>query len=344
MTAADLAITVPEQLYAHHSGRGSTPMRSNPEVVHRDLDSLRVRPGMAALEIGTGSGYSGGMLAALVGAEGRVTSIDIDPYLTRWAQVIHYELGVDTVRCLPGDGMAGHQQSAPYDRIVAWCTPPCLPAAWVDQLAQDGLLVTPLPITALPHITVVATLGLEQGHPTVLAVREGGYMETSSAPCDTDTPTRWVDWEYRSGTDTSWISVAWRKNDDPLHTGARAALDLLLTARHTGHHHIAPEDWTSWRTWAAATQDVNLTIANTGTYDAIGHSTPASVAVLRQDGTILADSADSASLAVLREWLRGWEHAECPAVDAYRADLSKASTSEPRGWGLRLTWQPDNLG
>ncbi|WP_327222648.1 hypothetical protein OG301_38170 [Streptomyces platensis] len=41
-----------------------------------------------------------------------------------------------------------------------------------------------------------------------------------------------MDWENRV-PGPSWISLAWRAQDDQLHTGARTALDRLLNAAHT---------------------------------------------------------------------------------------------------------------
>ncbi|MFD4977391.1 hypothetical protein [Streptomyces sp. NPDC058424] len=60
MTAvATAAAIVPERLYPHHDGRGATPHRSNPAVIHRELATLDVHESMNVAEFGTGSGYSG---------------------------------------------------------------------------------------------------------------------------------------------------------------------------------------------------------------------------------------------------------------------------------------------
>ncbi|MGD9486042.1 hypothetical protein WDH52_22820 [Streptomyces sp. TRM70308] len=83
-TVAQAIETVPERHYIHHDGRGETPHRSNPAVIRRELETLDVHPGMAVIEHGTGSGYSGALLSHLVGASGTVTSVDIDPYLVAW--------------------------------------------------------------------------------------------------------------------------------------------------------------------------------------------------------------------------------------------------------------------
>ncbi|GAA3845924.1 hypothetical protein GCM10022243_10170 [Saccharothrix violaceirubra] len=257
--------TVDYTRYAHHPGRGETAMRSNPDAIARDLDTLDVRPGHRVLEIGTGSGYSGALLAALVGERGTVTSLDVDAFLVDWARLIHHEHGVRTVSCVTADGVAGHPPDAPYDRIVAWCTPPRLPAAWTDQLADDGLIVTPLPVAPVPHVTVVARIRVTGGVPTAEAIADGGYMPTTATPGDSDTPPRHVDWEYRRPDRTGWISTAWRDHDDPLHTHARRLLDRLLDHPHTPptQPDRAPSgfDWSSWRSWIAAHHPDGLTVA-----------------------------------------------------------------------------------
>src|SRR5260370_29689494 len=51
---------------------------SQPYIMAVMLDQLDVRPGHRVLEIGAGTGYNAALLAHLVGAAGRVTTIDID--------------------------------------------------------------------------------------------------------------------------------------------------------------------------------------------------------------------------------------------------------------------------
>jgi protein-L-isoaspartate(D-aspartate) O-methyltransferase len=331
---ADAAESVPERHYTHHDGRGATAHRSNPAVIHRELTTLDVHAGMNVAEVGTGSGYSGALLAELVGPTGTVTSLDIDAYLVRWANLIHHERGLTRIRCHIADGTAGFPQRAPYDRIVAWCTPPLLPKAWAEQVADGGLIVAPLPIATVPNMTVVAKVRLNGGEPAVEAVFPGGYIEATDAPKDNlDLPGRWVDWENRTPA-PSWISIAWRDADDHLHTGARTALARLLKNAHTEPYDGADLDWPSWRTYTAAQADPQLTMAGlTPDLWAIGHSTQATAAVLQQDGTILADRPDSPSLAIVRGWLTAWEKAGRPAPETYTPTLTPSTD----GWHLRLT-------
>ncbi|GHJ35127.1 protein-L-isoaspartate O-methyltransferase [Streptomyces sp. TS71-3] len=339
MTAVPLAVeSVPERHYTHHEGRGATPHRSNPVVIHRELTTLDVQPGMSVAEFGTGSGYSGGLLAELVGPTGMVTSLDIDRYLTEWANLIHHERGLDNIRCFTADGIAGFPERAPYDRLVAWCTPPLLPKTWVDQSVDDALIVAPLPIASVPNMTVVAEVRVTCGQPAVEAVFNGGYIEATASPkTDLDLPGRWVDWENRVPA-PSWISIAWRESDDWRHTGARTALSLLLKDTHTEPYTGETIDWPSWRTYAATTGDPRLTMAGLSPdLWAIGHSTPTTAAVLQQDGTILADAPDSPSLVILRGWLDGWEEAGRPAPETYTATLVRYDDDQGAcGWNLRL--------
>jgi protein-L-isoaspartate(D-aspartate) O-methyltransferase len=331
---ADAAAAVPERHYTHHDGRGATPHRSNPAVIHRELTTLDARQGMNVAELGTGSGYSGALLAELVGPSGTVTSLDIDAYLVKWANLIHHQRGLDHIRCHITDGTAGFPERAPYDRIVAWCTPPLLPKTWVDQVTDGGLIVAPLPIAAVPNMTVVAKIRVSCGEPAVEEIFTGGYIEATNSPkTDLDLPGRWVDWENRVPT-PSWVSLAWRADDDHLHTGARTALSRLLKDAHTEPYTGAELDWPSWRTFAATRGDHRLTAAGlTPDLWAIGHTTTTTAAVIQQDGTILADRPDSPSLAVLRDWLKQWEAAGRPAPAAYTADLADAGD----GWNLRLS-------
>ena len=336
-SVTEAADVVPERYYTHNDQRGVTENRSNPTAIHRELTTLGVADGMNVLEIGTGSGYSGALLAHLVGDSGRVISLDVDPYMTHWANLLHHQRGLTTIRCHTTDGTAGWLNGAPYDRLVAWCTPPLLPEAWVDQLAVGSVIVTPLPIAGVPKLTAVAKITVTVGDPPrVEEIFHGGYIETGTSPrTDYDVPLRWVDWENRVPA-PSWISTAWRGSDDWLHTGARTALESLLKNAHTELYEGEPLDWASWRTYAAAIGDPHLTMAALAPDETgLGHSAPGSAAVIRPDGTILADASDSPSLAALRGWLAGWEDAGRPAPETYQPRLVR--DEENAGWVLRLS-------
>src|SRR5207245_8982442 len=60
------------------NGRGISSS-SQPSIMAIMLEQLGLAPGMRVLEIGAGTGYNAALLAHLVGEQGHVTTVDIDP-------------------------------------------------------------------------------------------------------------------------------------------------------------------------------------------------------------------------------------------------------------------------
>ncbi|MER5457616.1 methyltransferase domain-containing protein [Micromonospora sp. NPDC002389] len=328
--------TVPQDYYVHNVQRGETLHRSAPESVQREVIALDVAEGARVLEIGTGTGYSGALLAALAGASGRVTSIDVSDHLVDWADRLHRRQGLTTITCHVSDGMAGYPPRAPYQRIVAWCTPPRLPRAWVDQLAPDGRIVTCLPTAAQPSTTLITTITLIAGQPRVDTAIFGGYAQsTTTAVEDALTiPGRWVDHIHRRSP-PAWISIGWRGRDDQQHTGARNALQLLLHPGYTETYAGRPLDWPSWTTYTVTVGGDHRTVA--ALHDGIrgiGHTSASSAAMIRTDSTIIADSPHSPSLTAVRSWLDQWEHAGRPAATWYEPTLTPSTDDDLPGWDL----------
>jgi protein-L-isoaspartate(D-aspartate) O-methyltransferase len=112
------------------------------------LEQADLQPGMRVLEIGSG-GYNAALMAEIVGSEGRVTTVDIDPGVIARARSCLDAAGYRPVRTVMADAENGVPDGAPYDRIVvtvrAWDIPP----AWIAQLTGDGRLVVPLRLRGL---------------------------------------------------------------------------------------------------------------------------------------------------------------------------------------------------
>lgn len=132
----------------------STSSSSEPGLMARMIDRLRIAPGMQILEIGTGTGYNAAILAHLVGDSGTVTTIEVDPAVAEQARTNLDRAGFERVRVLTADGWEGAEEYGPYDRIAltvgTWDVSP----RWIEQLRSDGLLLVALWLRAGVHLGI----------------------------------------------------------------------------------------------------------------------------------------------------------------------------------------------
>ncbi|MCW2899023.1 MAG: protein-L-isoaspartate(D-aspartate)O-methyltrans ferase [Streptosporangiaceae bacterium] len=124
------------------TGAGAyTSSLSAPGVVLPFLELLNPYGGDRVLEIGTGSGWTAGLLSHRVGAD-NVSSIEVDPALSMRAATSLKEAG-HTPRLIVGDGAEGWRDGAPYDRVHVTCGVTTVPYAWVEQTRPGGIIVLP---------------------------------------------------------------------------------------------------------------------------------------------------------------------------------------------------------
>ncbi|HZV75182.1 MAG TPA: protein-L-isoaspartate(D-aspartate) O-methyltransferase [Conexibacter sp.] len=115
---------------------------SQPLVVARMTDLLRVQPQDRVLDVGTGSGYHAAVLAQLAA---HVWTIERHPALSEQAAEHLRAAGIENVTVLVGDGSRGLPAEAPFDAInVAAAAWPEIPPALERQLAAGGRLVAPV--------------------------------------------------------------------------------------------------------------------------------------------------------------------------------------------------------
>jgi protein-L-isoaspartate O-methyltransferase len=114
---------------------------SCPSISMTYLHLLDLAEDHQVLEIGTGTGWTAAMLAWRLGHD-HVTTMEIDKDLAHRA--------VDNLRAVgqpatvvTGDGLAGHPESAPYDRIHVTCGIRYIPHAWIQQVRPGGTIVAP---------------------------------------------------------------------------------------------------------------------------------------------------------------------------------------------------------
>lgn len=121
-----------------------TSSMSQPSVVARMTHDLDVHPGQRVLEIGTASGYQAGIIAHMVGHEGRVYTIEADQALAQCATSRLDRLGYKNVEVHHGNGLVGLPEQAPFDRIIITASARSISQQWTNQLKEGGTIVVPV--------------------------------------------------------------------------------------------------------------------------------------------------------------------------------------------------------
>jgi protein-L-isoaspartate(D-aspartate) O-methyltransferase len=114
---------------------------SQPLVVARMLELLRLTPTDRVLDVGTGSGYHAALLAELAG---EVISIERLPNLSRAAAARLARLGYSRVTCLVADGWQGLPDVGPFDAVNVAAAVGTVPDELVRQLRPGGRMVAPV--------------------------------------------------------------------------------------------------------------------------------------------------------------------------------------------------------
>jgi protein-L-isoaspartate(D-aspartate) O-methyltransferase len=123
-----------------------------PMVLARMIQALQIRPGVAALDVASGTGYAAAILARL-GAQ--VTALESVPDLAATARD---RLGA-SAQVVEGPIAAGAPQQAPFDAILINGRVEVRPQALLDQLKDDGRLVCVMG----PHRNAKVTLFVRAG-------------------------------------------------------------------------------------------------------------------------------------------------------------------------------------
>ncbi len=114
---------------------------SQPYIVAYMTEQLEVSPRHRVLEVGTGSGYQGAVLARLAR---RVFTVERHRPLLEQARRRFALLGLDNIETRLADGYKGWPEAAPFDRIIVTAAAPRVPEALLDQLAEGGVMVIPV--------------------------------------------------------------------------------------------------------------------------------------------------------------------------------------------------------
>ena len=124
---------------------------SQPFIGALMLDLLKPEAGADILEVGTGLGYQGAVMAEM-GA--RVASVEVVEEFAEAAAARFMALGYD-VRVRVGDGSRGWPDHAPFDAILVTAAAPEPPDALLEQLKPGGRMVIPLGSDDVQQLSVV---------------------------------------------------------------------------------------------------------------------------------------------------------------------------------------------
>ncbi|MGP3912997.1 methyltransferase, FxLD system [Nonomuraea sp. 10N515B] len=142
VAAASAAYSTRDTVVTKRNAEGkATSSISAPWLPAEMLETAQLRPGARVLEVGSG-GYNAALIAELVGPEGVVISVDIDPFVTERATRFLADTGYPHVKVVLGDAEHAADELGPFDVILvtigAWDCP------WGHLLAPGGRMIVPL--------------------------------------------------------------------------------------------------------------------------------------------------------------------------------------------------------
>ena len=148
---------VPQALRQHAYENASLPIAldqtiSQPYVVARMTEALRLTGRERVLEIGCGSGYQAAILTYLCR---RVYSMErLKPLLVDAENRLR-DLRISNISLRHGDGAKGWPEAAPFDRIILTCGSAKIPDILLQQLKIDGIMVAPEGTDSAQQLVVV---------------------------------------------------------------------------------------------------------------------------------------------------------------------------------------------
>ena len=148
---------VPPALRQHAYENASLPIAleqtiSQPYVVARMTEALRLTGRERVIEIGCGSGYQAAVLTYLCR---RVYSMErLKPLLVDAENRLR-DLRISNISLRHGDGVKGWPEAAPFDRIILTCGSAKIPDILLQQLKIDGIMVAPEGTDSAQQLVVI---------------------------------------------------------------------------------------------------------------------------------------------------------------------------------------------
>ncbi len=199
-------------LFAISPSRGVN--NGEPSLHARLLHALAPEPGQTIVHLGAGTGYYSAILAALVGRSGRVTAVEIDPYLAAMAKANLAD--VRNAEVVVGDGASWPRTEV--DRIYTNYGVSAPAEPWITALAAGGRLVLPLGVPAAP---------IRPGGPS-FAQQGGAFLIARQDSSFTAKYLGGAFFVHAEGTDAERDPQALARLSDAFHSGKAALVRSLV--------------------------------------------------------------------------------------------------------------------
>jgi protein-L-isoaspartate(D-aspartate) O-methyltransferase len=192
---------------------------SQPSLMALMLEDFKLYPGLRVLEVGAGTGYNAALMAHVVGPQNVISAeVDREVLAEAWDHLRGFP--DRQVHLQHADGREGYSGAAPYDRIIVTAATPDLELAWLEQLADRGLLLAPLSLAPGLAFVVRGTVteGIFHGRLTraaffmpLRAEGETGPGDLTSLPPVGDLQTLrapWASWFDRKRLRVNWLGFS----------------------------------------------------------------------------------------------------------------------------------------
>lgn len=288
------------------------------QAIKESLELLDVQEGDRVLEIGTGSGFSTALLSHLVGSEGSVVSIDIEPEMTTRAKGLFEQKGITNVRFVTKDGRTGDIKNSPYDRIIAWTTSDYLPLPWVDQLKEQGILVAPFLVGGIANSMFVCQMKKEDGKLVGQRIISGDYILMNDTPeYESYGQELAADVKEMDGSEAvAWVSTKWVRGR-PKEVGRNLLKQIVQQMPQKLDLKMSYEEEQGFRAYLFSKEKDGLTTALCHETIFIGYSNIEEGFALIDPQESLIVSNSEAARQVLESWLDEWRKLGKPSIENF---------------------------
>jgi len=122
-------------------------------------EPLGLDKGQRFLEVGLGSGYGTALAREIVGDDGLVVAIEIDPLTFRFARDNLKMAGYKDIVLVEGDGGMGYPEMSPYDKICVTAACKAVPSPLIEQLREGGRLIAPVMEKGIQNLVLLEKSG-----------------------------------------------------------------------------------------------------------------------------------------------------------------------------------------